>query len=458
MQTQRDHVHAQQFLMGRMTSGLVLAEPSSIEVPARRALLGLIIGLVLSLVAALGFGLYGLLFPGGSKDWQVPGAILVEEESGTRYVYLDGKLRPTLNMASALLLTSGAGSHVELINRASLEGVPRGAPIGIPGAPQVVPSQADLLSGPWLLCLPDSVGNAGSTPPEADSVVGINLDPAADATPLGPKTGALVQDSDGTMYLILDAVRYPISAPPMLDVLGMADAPTPVAPGHWLANLEQGPTIGPAPIEGTGQSGPAVAGVTYEVGQLFRQPALNGTEQLFVLLQDGLAPVSELEFALLAVEQGAAAPVELTAVEVAAAPRSPDRSLTGQRLPDLAGVRPADGDGSALCLRQRPGGGKQVSTVVSVPREQAAIGPQGRAGVRVPPGTGMLATVAASGDEAERQQPLYLITALGAKYPLVGSDTIGALGYSGSPTPLPPEMLEALPTGPMLTTRAPGLI
>ena len=103
MQTQRDHVHAYQFMVTRMTSALVLADPSAHDPPARRTRSGLLTGLVIGIVVMVGFGIYGFVKPGGSEDWRRPGAILVEKETGTRYVFLDGQLRPVLNDATERL-------------------------------------------------------------------------------------------------------------------------------------------------------------------------------------------------------------------------------------------------------------------------------------------------------------------------------------------------------------------
>ena len=138
MQTQRDHVHAHQFQMARMSSALLLGDPSMAENPMRRTMLGLTVGVVLSLLVVICFGVYGWIVPGGNDSWRKGGSIIVEKETGTRYVYANGQLFPTLNMASAVIL-SGT-SKVQLVSRKSLSGVPQGVPVGIPNAPQVLPA------------------------------------------------------------------------------------------------------------------------------------------------------------------------------------------------------------------------------------------------------------------------------------------------------------------------------
>ncbi|MGO1056144.1 type VII secretion protein EccB [Crossiella sp. CA198] len=61
MQTQKDHVEAYQFMMGRMSASLVLGDPSLLEVPARRAWTGFLAGIGITFLIGLGFFLYGLI-------------------------------------------------------------------------------------------------------------------------------------------------------------------------------------------------------------------------------------------------------------------------------------------------------------------------------------------------------------------------------------------------------------
>ncbi|MGW4482240.1 type VII secretion protein EccB [Amycolatopsis sp. NPDC004368] len=61
VQTQKDHVEAYSFLIGRMTSALVLGDASHLDVPAKRAWTGLLVGAALGLLIAVGFFVYGLI-------------------------------------------------------------------------------------------------------------------------------------------------------------------------------------------------------------------------------------------------------------------------------------------------------------------------------------------------------------------------------------------------------------
>ncbi|MEU5846087.1 type VII secretion protein EccB [Saccharopolyspora shandongensis] len=443
MQTQRDHVHAYQFLMGRMSSALVLGDAASAEVPARRAAVGVYIGIVLAVLIAIGFGIYGLLVPGGNTSWQAKGAIVVEKETGTRYVNLNGVLHPALNLASAKLL-QGPGSKVTLLSRESIADAPRGEPVGLPDAPQVLPEPQDLVGASWLVCLPGS--DTGATP--AEDQLGLNFDPGVPNAMLPPDRYLLVASPDGAQYVLWGGFKFRVGAPTVPVALGMAAVRPVPAPQMWLDALPNGPVLAPAEIDGTGTPGRSIGGTTYQVGQLFEQKAANGEVQRFVLRRDGLAPVNGTEF-MLRVAATSHDPVRIEAAVLASAPRSTDQSLT-KRLPELADARWLDSSAGSICLRQTAVGAQVHSEVVVAGAGASAPG------VHLRPGTGVL--VGAVPVPPGRKVPdRYLITD-GKKYLLPDDDSMKALGYVGvAVRPMPSDQLATLPSGPPLSQAALGV-
>ena len=440
MQTQRDRVHAYNFLIGRMSAALASADPTPPEPPDRRHRFGLSAGLVLALLVGVGFWVYGLLFPGGNMVWQQDGVILVEEETGNRYLYLGGALHPALNQASALLV-QGSGAKVDTISRSSLSGLPHGAPIGIPAAPDVVPTTQDLLRGPWLLCLTD-VG--------ADrAAMSMVLDPQNIPPPLDADRYVLVTSAGGTTYLVLDGTKYPLGDPSVLVALGVQAVKPKPAPQAWLDSVPNGPALAAAVLPGSAQPGPQVAGRLRNVGTLFRQRMLNNGEQYWVLREDGLAPMSATEFALMSARHPRVGPVDVTAGEVAAAPRSADKTLLS-RLPNLTEVKLATGLGSGeVCLLQAPVGQRVVSVVAVNPRRHT--GKPVEQGATVAPDKGLLAAAVPLAP-GQRTPARYLMTDRGIKYPVPDDQSLAALGLGGvAPTPVPQHVLDALPTGPALS-------
>jgi hypothetical protein len=61
VQTQKDHVEAYSFLIGRMTAALITGDASYREVPAKRTWTGLLIGVALAALIAGGCVIFGLI-------------------------------------------------------------------------------------------------------------------------------------------------------------------------------------------------------------------------------------------------------------------------------------------------------------------------------------------------------------------------------------------------------------
>ncbi|MFD9391145.1 type VII secretion protein EccB [Streptomyces sp. NPDC060000] len=440
MQSRRDHVHAYQFATGRLAAALVSGEHATGEPPARRGVVGVVIGIVLALLVCAGFGIYGLIKPGGNTAWAKPNAIVVEKETGTRFLYLDGVLHPVANYASALLGAAGSqdGTTVHTVSRNSLTGVRRGTEVGIAGAPDYVPQATALLTGDFSRCLTPG-HNSGETIDFAPTE-----ESAAERSSAGRRI--LLRDGEGTAYLLWNGTRYRLDGRSALVALEL-DGQDPVAASkNWLAALPAGPTAGPASVPGRDSPGPQIGGEPTRVGQVFSTAADGtGPAQYYVLRDDGLAPLSRTEFALLATGPGQAAPRQVSRADVAAAPGSKDRSLL-HRLPDfLSGpvVRPGD---RTVCLRQRTAGTTVRTSVTLEPAPPAAAGP-----AAVPVGKGLLVEALPLPSQGVARQ-YYLVTELGVKYPLVDDSALSALGYgSGQVRPVPRAVLDLLPTGPPLS-------
>lgn len=442
MQTQRDHVHAHQFMMGRLSAALVLGDPSGAEVPGRRALTGLMFGILLAVLVVAGFGVYGWLVPGGSKAYREAGLILVEKETGTRYLYIDGVLHPATDLPTALLW-QGSSAKVKLISRASLAGVPRGQALGIPGGPHDVPAPESFVSGPWLVCLPEKPGGAG---------LGLNLDPHAPSAPIPPEQLTVVRDQAGTVHLLTQGRRHRVADDAVLVALGVDAVSAVAASESWLSQVPTGPDLAPAAIAGKGQAGPRIGGRSYDIGTLFRQSTGARGAQFFVLRSDGLAAMSETEF-LFAGVLSRSEPVTLHSADLLSAPRSQDRSLI-DRLPDLAGAAEHRLDDRVLCLRQTPTAANTVSSVVvEASRAAAAIDTAGRGAVRGPAGGAM--AVFGVPVASNTNPPIYFLSSGGVAFPLQDAAAAAALKIDRvRPIPFPQELLAAVRQGPTLSREA----
>ncbi|NMO56940.1 type VII secretion protein EccB [Actinoplanes sp. TBRC 11911] len=440
MQTQRDHVHAHQFMMGRLSSALVQGDPTSAEIPGHRALTGLLFGILVAVLGIGGVAVYGWIVPGGSNAYTKPGTMLVEKETGNRYVYVGGAVHPVANVTTASLLLGGAMT-VKLISRNSLKDVPHGNELGDIRWPQSVAASTPV-AGPWMVCLPGSRVKEPSP-----TALGVNLSPSAPSAPLATDRFTVVRSPGGTDYLINQGHKYAVRDDSVLVALGAGNAPAVLAPQLWLDWLPSGTELKPAVIAHAGADGPSIGGENYPVGTLFEQK-----DQLFVLLRDGLAPIGATDF-LLAASKHDTPPVSLDAADVAAAPKSDDKTLA-KRLPDFTEMHWQDPGDAVLCQRQAPKDENTFQTmVVYTTAEQSGVDGKGGAHVVAAPGTGM-AVVAVP--HAKTAHPaITFISESGMAYPVADQKTQSALGLDRAPAPpFPKSLLSTLDTGPTLSQAA----
>ena len=160
----KDNLQAHRFMNRRVRAALLEGDAESNTRPLARLGTGTYAGIFVTIALLAVFGIIGVLKPGGSTAWQEPGAFIVEEETGARYVYLDGVLHPVLNYSSAKLLL-GDRLHVVTVSVRSLESAPHGADIGIPMAPDSLPDAAHIVGTDWSVC---AIGNAADGEPVAD--------------------------------------------------------------------------------------------------------------------------------------------------------------------------------------------------------------------------------------------------------------------------------------------------
>lgn len=438
MQTRRDHVQAYQFAMARLGSALVSGDASRDTSPNRRPLLGTVFGVGIVILLCLGFAVYGLLVPGGNTAWRTSGSIIVEKETGNRYLYIDGVLRPVRNYASALLM---AGDHAQVrsVSRNSLKGVRDGAPVGIDGAPDALPTVGGLLSGPWTRCLRGDV-RSGQV---------VDFDPVGRTRDFPDDRVILLSSSDRkkNVFLLWNGVKYPVPDEPALMALGL-DGQTPVpAPADWLAVLRTGPGL-EARVPDAGRAAPDVAGRPAKAGQLLRTTVANA-DHYYVMRADGVEGVSATQAALIAGRAGAQPTRTVSTSDIAAVPVSRQDALPA--VPDVLGLRPLSPDSEVVCLWERS---KGTSLRVKVVLE---TGPavSGDARVLLPPGGGVFAVDQTQLAQEQSQPQSYLINDRGILYPLQDSQSATLLGYGNvAALPLPKDVVGILPRGPRLGQRA----
>ncbi|MEU9382670.1 type VII secretion protein EccB [Streptomyces sp. NPDC048279] len=463
MQSKRDQMQAHMFLMGRLTSSMLRADPDAPESPQGRTNRGVAISVLIAVVVSAAALVIGLIAPGKKDSWQSSGGMVVDRDTGSRYLYVEGRLRPVRNYTSARLL-AGADLTATTVGTSSLHGVPRGAPVGISGAPDTVPKAADLSTGPWQVCSGGASASAGGN---AGTMLAVGS--AASGTGLGEGEALLVSAPDSSRYLVWRGSRLLLDRQGgALEALGYESVtPVPVT-AAFLDALPAGPDLAPPDVPGRGEPGPSLGGRRTTVGQVFKVASPGAGTRYYLLRRDGLGLLTKTGAALALGDpriRNAVGPAQ--AVDLGA------EALAGQLVPrgepqvsaDLPSSPPRAvdlGQGMTVCVRVQPG---SQSTQVSVSLvAKPALGPPAQAPLEgltpaclpvdrviVPPGGGALVQ-ALSADGGDVGGTAYLVADSGMKYRVPSAEAMTALGYdSVSPVKLPSLLLSMLPTGPDLS-------
>jgi type VII secretion protein EccB len=467
MASKRDQLHAYQFLIQRVVSALVSRESDPEQPPFRRPGNAAIGGIAIAIIALAGVGVYGLIKPGGNDAWRDGQSVIVEEETGTRYVYLEERLHPVANYASALL---AIGQHAETlsVSRNSLAGVPRGPRIGIPDAPDALPGTGQLLTDPWTLCSQPTPDPTGTEVPISVLMAGERMrggQSLADQAVLAEVT------ETGERYLVLHGYRHLISKADAV-VIGLAlraSPPIRVAPAVIEA-IPLGRPLAPIPVAKMGTPANVLATrPEIRAGQLFEVSTSNGVQ--YYLAEVGrLRPITELQYEIQRGHQATAAAypgaeptaLPLGPIEANAAPQAP-RAAAKAGDPPTERPEFASGDDTAtLCLTFAPGSDVPALTLEPVmptidplsatPRrtDQGAVLADR---VLVPAGHAMVIEAVPTQDTP--RGTLLVVTDLGVAYPLANAETLEVLGYGGvEPVRMPAGLVARIPLGSGLSHEA----
>ncbi|MEV6812279.1 type VII secretion protein EccB [Micromonospora sp. NPDC051296] len=463
MPSRRDQVQSYQFFVQRMTSALVAREPDPEAAPFRRLGGAGFASVMVAVLCLAAVGVYGLLRPGGATKWKEGGAVILEKETGTRYLYREGRLHPVLNYASALLAMESAAPTVS-VSRNSLVGTPRGPRIGIPFAPDALPASNRILDGPWTLCTQPARDAAGGI--VATTVLTVGRAPNGGREP--GDAALLVRDrKTSRLHLVWRDHRYEIrNEKIVLEGLTMSAEPVVEVGGAWLNALPAGEPIAPRRVTDRGALSTALPDA--RVGQVFVVESQNGSRQYYLAERTRLVPITPVQADVLMADGETQAaypdgtkplPIELAAGAAAAAPKAgapaQGRHRAPEQRPEIARLA---GDQPAVCAAYQPGQDEPtvlLDAQVSPVREPVRTGEQTGDGIPladrvvIEPGYGVLVTAVSSPEQ--EGGTLNLVTDVGYRYPLASEGVPAMLGYAGvQPVRLPASLVVRLPAGPAL--------
>jgi type VII secretion protein EccB len=462
MQTRRDQIQAYRFAIRRIVSALLYAEPEHMDLPMRRLARAGLGGVIAAVIAVAGVGALSVVRPRGeSASWRDGTKLIIQQETKSRYVLVDGALHAVLNYTSARLLLGKSELPTAQVSGRALSKVPHGAPVGIPGAPETLPAARELLSGAWVACSSPGRDSTGRARPVLELSIGSQapgrLIPAAAAL--------LVRDPAREVYLIWHGQRMRVAASWELDALGY-DATQPLdVPAGWLDVIPQTVDLQPLTVPNRGQPAGKIGNSTAVVGQVMVVATIPGIQQYYVVLSEGLAPITHTQAALLlgdptveVVYNGGhprAIPISAAAADAAThSTLANPPQANPPNPPSLIGASPAT---SSVCASYHGDGTRNVSMSLGTaePRPADASAPIGPDGSPIADSV-MLPTTAAA---LTRTLPapgvqsgaLYVVDDLGVKYPISSPSALDALGYHDTqPTLVPNTFLRMLRTGPVL--------
>lgn len=476
MASRRDQLHSYQFMIQRVVAALVMRETDPAQSPFRRAAGAVFAGVMVAAIVVAGFAVYGLWDPGGNMRWKVESdakggapVVVIEEETGASYVYMYRKLHPAENFVSAMLVGSVDGRtkqpyYVSRDSLASAAGLTMGSRIGIPGAPDSLPSAKNLIHSDWSLCSQRTETESNDQEIETVMVVGGR---PSQGQPAAREAVILVQDETGTKYLIYQSHRFRISSEQdVLQALGIRNRNPLTVGAAWLNGLPEGQEIAPLLISGYGEPATVLAGTT--VGTVVRVRS-TGSAEYYLVLRDKLASITEFQAVILETVHKVQAR-EFPSGEVANLEKTDELLPSRQDLkapPESARLALADPvPDAAICAIFGVNGAADPTLVHSgslagfgatgvTTTQRGSEGEQLASRVVVPPGRGAL--VWSSQDRQDRAPRLCLITDTGRYYTLATPDVLGRLGYDRKkvkPGWMPSNLVARLPQGPTLDPEA----
>ncbi len=472
MASRRDQFQSYQFVVRRVVSSFVLHETDPAQPPLRR-MSGAAFGSVMVAVIVLAIaGVVGVLKPGNHTDWKSSGTVIIEKETGARYVWLadqsTGKhyLYPTTNFASAALLA--ASDKTTYVPAKGLLNVPRGPRLGLLDAPDAIPPTNRLLGAPWTLCSLPAQTISGEEVPNTALVVGRQR---TSGIPI--QQGAiLVRDIElNTLHLVWRGHDYPIpDEAPVLEGLTLRGQPQVKVGTAWLNALPAGQPLVAPDAPGRGQHTTVLPGGA-TVGEV-RVVVSAGGEQFYLVQAQAIEPITEVQADITLADptvrqqvyDGNDAPVArpLSAAVAAAAPRlNPATHPTDPPAtkPQMANV---NSDESTVCASFANAGlVPDVAVEAAVEGAELAPATEQRTQngtvlanrVEVEPGWG--AVVESMTSPTATSGALFLVTDEGRRYGISTDEAQGSLGYTDvTPVRMPAALVARIPAGDSLDPEA----
>ncbi|WP_127841264.1 type VII secretion protein EccB [Actinomyces wuliandei] len=433
MASNRDILNAQRFNRQRLVMAFVAGTPGGREVEPRSTVRPLVGGVAVALVILLVAFVVGRFTSSLPDGWEDSTLVVVRGE-GTRYVTIDGRLRPVTNLASARLLAESGSFQEVSVGADTLDGIERGSRVGLEDAPEELPGSGSLVSRGWSACSTTSTVTSAflGTSPQGQA--------AADH--------ALVS-VEGTLYLVAEGRSHEVPAEvsgAVLLALGLDSEPVVEVDATWLNLFDQGSVIEPFTLSEAGTPADALASTVEDAvsGMLLSVTDTSGEPRFYLVQDDGtLARLTEVEVDMYELGNPEVQAREVSAADLAQVATA--EAGSPRDWPPVLGT--GAGEGKSVCAVLQVDGSGGFTTGLGTADQL------GDGGVSVEGGSGALVRATSGGSAGT----VFLVTDAGRAWALGGdpADTLQRLGYSEEDVAsVPSPWLALFPTGPELSSQA----
>jgi type VII secretion protein EccB len=452
--TTKVQVSGWRFLLRRVEHAIVRRDTRMFDDPLQFYSRAVSAGIIIAVLVCLGAALLAYFKPLGKRGEDT---LLVDRTTNQLYVVLpnSGQLRPVYNLTSARLVLGNPGNP-SAVKSDELDRMPKGQPVGIPGAPYATPVSS-VAESRWTLC--DTVTKPESVTPGVEtSLIVLPLVADASVGPMRPDQAMLVS-YEGQDWLITDEGRHAIDLADRAITSAVGIPVTakaaPISEGLFNAL----PNVGPWQLPEVRAAGaPNTVGLPENlvIGSVFKTVTESG-EQHYVVLPDGVARVNDSTAAALRATNSYGL-IQPPSMEPSSVARIAEQVYVSP-LPDKPLKMQLRGEAPALCWSwQREPGDQAPKTAVVSGRHLPIASSALNTGIKQIGGD---STVYISGGQFIRLQSpdprygesLYYIDPQGVRYGLPDEETANSLGLM-APMTAPWQVVSLLVDGPALSKQA----
>ncbi len=473
--TRKDQLDAFNFARRRMVANLVVPTATGSDEGAPRPVRTFATSIVLSAIAIAAVAVLGVFKPSAPSGWQ--NGLAVDESSGATYIYTksNNELHQVYNITSARLILGSNFAKYDVPDSTINSGITIGAPVGILGAPEDVPSASGMTLTQWSLCQnekdsTDQTQAGGSTYLQ----IGYGASEQTATWTTSSHQGLIVHDSENEVYLIAGDYKYeignatqdPTAVDSLLTGLNQDNQWTSSGFGFWVSDawlsvFSDGTQITFPTLPDAGAAVTNSHAVSGHVGDNGANPGGGGSVQT----DDGLLELNPFAYDLYLENSALAHKVttinsaDLSPADIASANPTgnpnPDTEFTKNTYGDnwpttvvsLAGTDTSEGDTQNLCVSY-DGKYDNGDTIPQLTTWTSAALPYGSAGgqfglsqsganneannVLVRPGYGLIALRLNGSYDAGGQE--YLIEDSDYRYALVTVQSSSSSGGQGTST------------------------